>query len=139
MAREHPAEHDEVRAGAERLGYQSNRHSQNASVSQPATQSASQSVIQSVTQSVSQGTTIHHFKRARAPCPEQPSNEGLALATSPGQVQPPSPTTRPLSPWAASAHSMMAESCLCVRFVLFCLFCLFVCFLKRSCVYIYII
>lgn len=34
----------------------------------------------------------------------------LTLATSPGQVQPPSPTTRPFSPWAASAHSMIALS-----------------------------
>ena len=34
-----------------------------------------------------------------------------ALATSPGAVQPPSAQTWPLSPCAASAHSMIAESC----------------------------
>lgn len=30
------------------------------------------------------------------------------LATSPGTAQPPSEMTRPLRPWAASAHSMTA-------------------------------
>lgn len=39
------------------------------------------------------------------------TNPVFTLATSPGQVHPPSPTTSPLRPWAASAHSMMAESC----------------------------
>ena len=45
------------------------------------------------------------------PLPYREAGKLNALATSPGTVQPPSPQMWPPRPCAASAHSMMAESC----------------------------
>ena len=54
---------------------------------------------------------IRRGRRACRPSMTKSAPAPYALAMSPGAEQPPSAQTWPLSPCAASAHSMIAESC----------------------------